>query len=292
MSIPINHHYVSQCQIKNFFNYEEGKIYLYDKLLKNQFESKSTKRVFSEDESNSRVVNKQIDHLSLEKDLKDNYEDFFSKNFEIVNKQVSNPQNELSNIKKALIELTKYGIAGEIRNPIKKKESDNAITNFLFNQILPNADPKLKKEIEDLKSSVEQTKYINAIYYSEFVENVFKSMGGVNCVIYLIKCNHFFILPDRPSISKREKINEYFNPDIKEIAMVGIPLSSKIFLHSESQKHRKYKDTFVELTEQNVSIIEQINFLLYVNAYKQVACQNKGYLANFVSNIEHNKKIM
>lgn len=286
MSIPINHHYVSQCQIRNFFNKGEGKIYLYDKILKNLFERKSTERVFSEDESNTRIRNEQIDHSSLEKDLKDNFEDNFTKNYLEIQKIISNPKDVSPAYKNALIELTKYGIAGEIRNPIKKKESDTAITNVLFNQILPHAAPKLKNELELLKAKVEKTKYINAIEYSEFTKKVYESMGEINCILYIINCDHYFILPDRASITKREKINEYFNPDIKEIAMVGIPLSSKIFLHSESKKLRKYSDRIIELKEKDISVIEQINFSLYVNAYKQVACENKDYLKNFVKNIE------
>ena len=286
MSIPINHHYVSQCQIRNFFNHSEEKIYLYDKILKKPFERKSTKRVFSEDESNTRITNEQIDHLSLEKDLKDNFEDDFTKHFEVISKITSNPKYVTPNLRDAIIWLTKYGIAGEIRIPAKKKESDDVIKDFLFNKLLPSAALEFKNELEELKTQIGKTKYTNTVQYSEFANQVFKSMGGINWILYVIKCDHYFLLPDRPSIAKREKINEYFNPDIKEIAMVGIPLSSKIFLHSESKKLRKFNDKIIELAEQDVSIIEKINHSLYINAQKQVACESKKYLANFIKNLE------
>jgi hypothetical protein len=230
------------------------------------------------------MTNNKLDHSSLEKDLNENFENLFTKQFEIISKIVST-QVITSAFREAAIGLTKYGIAGEIRPPATKKKTDEVIYDALFNKILPLAAPELKQNLENLKAKTEQTKYSNLINYSEFSEKVLKAMGDINCILYVIKCDHYFFLPDRPSITKREKINECFNPDIKEIAMVGIPLSSKIFLHSESRKLRKYEDRIIELTEKNVSVIEQINHSLYSNAHKQVACENKEYFENFIKNI-------
>lgn len=286
MSIPKNHHYVSQCQIGNFFNKTEGKIYLFDKELQNQFPSKSTKRVFSEDFSNSRFTNNKFDHSSLEKDIKDNYEDNFTPYFDEVRRIISNPAAASEKFNRALIGLTKYGIAGEIRNPIEKKRNDSMITDTLFKQILPIAAPQLQKDLLDLKKLTEKTKYINAISYSEFTERVYDAMGGISCILFVIECEHYFILPDRPSITKRERINEYFNPDIEEIAMVGTPLSSKIYLHAESKKLRDYPPKIITIREKDSDKVDQINIALYLRAYKQVACENKSYLNSFISRIE------
>lgn len=289
MSIPKNHHHVSQCQIGNFFNTIEGKIYLYDKALQNPFHRKSTERVFSEDFANSRFTDDELDHSTLEKDLMDNFEDTFTPYFNEVKRVVLNPNEASEEFHKALIGLTKYGIAGEIRNPIKKKNNDTEITDALFKQILPIAAPELQSELLALKERTEKTKYTNALRYSEFTEKVFEAMRGVSCSLFVIECEHYFILPDRPSITKRERINEYFYPDIKEIAMVGIPLSSKIYLHSESKKLRNYTPKIFTISEKNSAAIDQINLSLYLRAYKQVACESKDYLQSFINRVENLK---
>lgn len=290
MSIPKNHHHVSQCQIGNFFNLNEGKIYLYDKALKKPFHRKSTERVFSEDFANSRLTNNEIDHSTLEKDLKDNYEDTFTPYFNEVKRVVLNLNEASEEFHKALIGLTKHGIAGEIRNPIKKKNDDTFITDVLFKEIMPITTPELQSDLLNLKERIEKTKYINALLYSEFTEKVFEAMGGISCSLFVIECEHYFLLPDRSSITKRERINEHFNPDIKEIAMVGIPLSSKIYLHSESKKIRDYTPKIIVFREKDCANIDQINLSLYLRAYKQVACENKDYLESFVNRVEPLKR--
>ncbi|MDD3875289.1 MAG: hypothetical protein PHT69_01575 [Bacteroidales bacterium] len=247
---------------------------------------KSTRRVFSEFDSNTRIHNGELDSVTLENDLKNNFEDCFNKNFEIVTQLVDNPEDANPDYKNALIELTKYGILSVIRPPIKKKEIKDILTNFLFNEILPNAAPSLKAELEEYKKVTEQTKYINEFEYSKSVKNIFKLMGNINCVVSVLRCNHFFILPDCSSICKREKINKYFNPDIKNVAMVGIPLGSKIFLHAESEKFHKFNDKVIQLTEKSLSLIEEINYYLFVNSYKQIACENKQYLIDFINKID------
>jgi len=284
-NIPLNHHYVSQCQIKNFFNKEKGFIYLYDKILKNHFKKSTTKAVFSEKEGNSRFYNGEIDHSSLEKDLKDNFEDLYNFCLSCVIKLIQNPENPPSIFRKALLYLVRYGIAGEIRRPQEKFDSDSSIKKVLFEEFMPNAAPELKESLMKLKERTANSKYINSLFYSEFANTVLKAMGELSFVIYFIQGNNYFILPDRPSISKRMKINEYFNPDIKEIAMVGIPLSSKIFLHAESQKIRKLPDQIIYINEENHSILNKINIALYKYADKQVACENESYLKDFIEKI-------
>jgi len=286
MSIPKNHHYVSQCHIKNFFNNSEKKIYLYDKEKKNIFERKSTKRVFSEYESNSKITDNKVDHESLELDLKEHFEDNFVELYKTIIEYISNSKSITPKLKDAIIEFAKYGVISEIRTPFMKSQADEAIKNSLFNQILPYSANPLKEQLEELKVMLQKTKYSNSLKYSDFSERVIEKMGDINFIIYVIKTNDFFILPDCASITWRARINEYFNPDIKEISMVGIPLSSKVFLHVESKKLRKFKTGIIELNENNVSAIRTINFSLYKNANKQVACENKSYLTNLIEIIE------
>ena len=279
MSVPKNHHYVSQCQIKKFFNKEEGKVYVYNKETKRIQYRRSSEKLYSEDESNSRFINNKIDHQTLEDDLNKHFEHDFNKHFQMLEEAI-NIKSFTPEFKDAVSFFTKYGIAGYIRPPSKKSELDNKLKSSLLKVYGETSNEG--KHILDLFS---QTKHSNKIIYSEFSEKVYSAMGDVNAVLYSIVSDDFFLLPDLPSITKREKINEYFNPDVKEIAMVGIPLSSKIFLNAESSKYRKYNDRISYLSAKRTSVINRINYSLYLHAHKEVACENKKYLENFIQNI-------
>jgi hypothetical protein len=242
--------------------------------------------VFSEDFSNSRVINGQIDHASLEMDLK-KYEDYFQQHFETVKKYIQN-SDDLSDEKYtiAFLELIKYGIASETRHPFIKKNMDNQIDEVFFERILPYAAPELKADLEQQQKIRTLTKYSNLIEYTEFAERVLERMGELCMIVYVIKTDDYFILPDRYSLVIRERINEYFNPDIKEIAFVATPLSSKIFLTASSKKFLNGSNTVVEVTEGNRNIVYDINKDLYRWALKQVACEDKTYLSNLVNRIK------
>ena len=154
MSNPINHHYVSQCQIRNFFNNADGKIYLYDKEIYNNFNTRSTKRIFSEDHLNSRLRDGKIDTSTLESNLNNSVEKMFSKCYDLLAHAIEKGVIP-SNIQEIVIGLLKYGIAGEIRTPYHKKETDNAISN-VFNTILDSATPDLKKSYYDEFAEIHQ----------------------------------------------------------------------------------------------------------------------------------------
>jgi hypothetical protein len=133
-NVPLNHHYVSQCQIKNFFNVSEGKIFLYDKEIENFYFQKSTKRVFSEEISNSRLIENEIDHKSLELDLKLNFEDSFISSINIILTSLEKEDYSNPDFDKALINLTRLAVIGEIRLSRSKKKSVQMILTA-FNAI-------------------------------------------------------------------------------------------------------------------------------------------------------------
>lgn len=292
MSIPINHHYVSRCQSDNFFDDTNGQIFVLNKETNKITRKRSTKRLFSEDYSNSTTRDDLgVDSESLEKDLKDNYEDYYYSNVEILKRAMEDSENPPLDFRRALDNLTEFGIIGEIRNPNNKRISDESISNVLFGQILPNAAPELRKQLEELKERLAKTKYSNSIKYSEFAHNVFKLMGGIRIRLYQILSDKYFLLPDVSSIRARAKINEYFNPDITEIAMVGIPLSSKLFLHAQSIKIGQLTDSYLKIrTDVFPNEVERINYGLYTGSYKEIACENRVYLERFRDNLDIIKK--
>ena len=82
MSTPINHHHVSQCHSRLFFNEQDKKIYYYDKEL-DKFDYKlTTKSLFSENYANTKLENDEFDHKSVEDELNQ----YFEKDFESMQK--------------------------------------------------------------------------------------------------------------------------------------------------------------------------------------------------------------
>ncbi len=288
MSEPVNHHYVSQCQSKRFFNFADKKIYVLNKTDLSIRPKQSTKTLFSEDDSNTRTNDDlSTNRRFLEDDLKNVFEDRYDHHLSIVQNLVSNPSQPPENFRDSLIAFVKFGSIGEIRHPLYKKGTDDIIAEPLFNQILPNAAPELKASLLELKDRLSRTKYSNSIQYSQHADQLFHLMGNVTCLIYSIDCSKYFLLPDISAIRARAKINTYFNPDITEIAMIGMPLTSKLFMHSQSVKLGTILDGIMPVNEEEFpGEIERINYGLYDNAYREVACEDHEYLQRFRDNLE------
>ena len=126
MSTPKNHHYVSQCHQKEFFNDSTGLIYVYDKELNNHYSKQTSKSLFSEDQLNTRESNGNLDQSTLETELKLLFEDEFS----IHTRQVEGflkSQDEMQKSYESMCWLTMLGILGEIRHPYFKKNLDKIL---------------------------------------------------------------------------------------------------------------------------------------------------------------------
>lgn len=283
MSTPRNHHFVSQIHIKNFFNVNEGKIYLYDKIKNNYFSKTTTKSVFSEKDLNSIYENGIFDHETLEKDLNEHFENDFPKHLEtiqnfLINEKFSKKVND------ALIFFVKYGIIGEIRNPRHKKNAEDTIYNA-FSKMYDWFDENLKNEFDEAFAYKKETKYLNAIQYSKFADEILQLMGDLVFVIEIPENdNDYFLLPDFCAANRREKINEYFNPDIKEIAYVGFPLTSKIYIHFYSTKIKN------QIPESGIyrldsSIVHKLNEMNYQYCESKVACESESYLKKFIKKV-------
>jgi hypothetical protein len=95
--------------------------------------------------------------------------------------------------------------------------------------------------------------------------------------------NEYFFITDFGCANSREKINEYFNPDVKEIAYIGIPLTSKIYLTFHSEKLFKNQEILdskiVYGSTELISIYNKTNLDF---CESKVACESKEYLENFI----------
>jgi len=283
MSKPKNHHFVSQVHIKKFFNTIDKKIYIYDKILNNFYFKKTTKSLFSEENLNTKFDNGVKDFESLEKDLNTFFEKDFTTHYLTIKKFIEE-QEFSKKINDSLIYFAKYGAIGEVRNPKEKQSTENAIFKA-FTEIAKNATPELKNDIEEAFSYKKESKYINSIQYSEFANEIIDLMGDL---IFRIEIPHkkddYFLLPDFCAANVRERINEYFNPDLKEIAYIGLPLSSKIYIHFYSSKIKniKIKSDMIFIDSSRVYNLNKVN-LEYSES--KVACESEDYLNEFIKNV-------
>jgi hypothetical protein len=281
MSVPKNHHIISKVHTKNFFNKNEGKIYVYDKFKKNIYFKTTLKSLFSEQYSNSRFYNGKIDNETLEKELNDFFEKDFAKNVSIVQHFISNKNQNEENIK-ALLYFVKYGIIAEMRTSKHKKEVDEAIFGPLKGLSEMFA-PELKADFEKSLEFQNHVKYSNLTSYLKIADEVLEKMGDLRYEILVANEFNYFFIPDFGAATQRDKINVYFNPDIKEIAYVGLALTSKIFINFFSTKLYKNKplpsSTIIHCDFNAVEYYNRLN-LRYCQCL--VASENEEYLKEFV----------
>lgn len=285
MSTPRNHH-VSICQIQNFWNSNKNNVWLYDKEMKNFFSKETPKSIFSERDSNSRMGNGNIDHLTLELELRDQFETPFTPSYKRLESFLLGIDKNNKKLNDDLNTLLRYGIAGLLRPPSKKKGTDDALKNVFFSVLYNLSSEEHKSQFDELKQTVFGSKYSNTLNYTDFVNAVLERMGEVFFEVYFIQSDdHFFLLSDKPSYGRREKINKYFNPDLEDYAKIGIPLSSKIFLHAESKKLRDNRDKVFIINESNIDFLHKLNSNIIDLADKFVACESEAYLRNFIKNV-------
>jgi hypothetical protein len=285
MSKPKNHHFVSQVHLKNFFNTKEKKIYVFDKIKNNLYSKTTTKTLFSELFSNSIYSNGEIDHETLENDLNVFFEKDFAQNTKVIEDFIE--QKQLTGqVEIALAYFAKYGVIGNMRTPRDKKSMDDTLFNA-FKQISEVATDDLKAEIEETFGYKSNVPYhsSNIGKYSDIAHSILELMGNLIFEIRIIPKNEedFFLIPDFSAATVRAKINEYFNPDIKEIAYIGIPLTSKIYLHFHSEKlfnvKEKPNSTMGYCSSKEVAFYNKANLDFSQN---KVACENESYLKRFI----------
>ncbi|GGG51902.1 DUF4238 domain-containing protein [Bizionia arctica] len=283
MNKPINHHFVSQVHIKKFFNYKESRIYVYDKIMDNFYYKKTTKSLFSEKNLNTKIDKGLKDFESLENDLNQYFEKDFSTHYITIKKFIKSP-NYSKAVNNSLMYFAKYGAIGEIRNPRHKQSVEDTIFKA-FTELSKNGTEELKKEILEVFSYKKEIKYINSVQYSKFADKIINLMGDIIFRIEIpLEKEDYFLLPDFCSANVREKINTYFNPDIKEIAYIGLPLSSKIYIHFYYSKIKniKLKSNIVLIDSAKVFELNKNNFNY---CESKVACQSDYYLNKFIKNV-------
>lgn len=295
MSDPKNHHYVPQCLIKQFKN-KSDKYSLYDKNRNNFYTTLSSKSTFSEIGLNTILdENGNKNNSYIEKQLNDNFENEFAKNYKIVKDLViefeHHPIEKFENVEfiNALYYLLKLGLIGDFRNPNRLKSTDEAI-NGMFKDIYPISSEDLKNEIDDLRYERELTKYNSHSDFVELANGIIKNMGEHVLTVYIAPESEYFILPDCQSSYFRKVLEDdvLYNGMVLEstcnvICWLGYPIDSKTFITIESIKKSKRKTNSILRIDSEFMFI--INLKLFNSAYKDILCEDEIYLKSFIENI-------
>ncbi|WP_431609330.1 DUF4238 domain-containing protein [Chryseobacterium sp. 'Rf worker isolate 10'] len=281
MSIPKNHHYISQAHIKNFFNKEKNEIYLFDKTQNRHFKRNSAKSIFSEKNLNTkRAKYDEYDYSTIEEELNQNFEKDFPGCVEIVKKLIKTNKLD-SDTQEALLYLAGYGLIAELRTPSRKRETDNALKNGM-KIIMEMGTPELQSTFERHFDFNDEVKYSNSLNYVEFVHKVINAMGDLIFSVEIPENeNDYFILPDFGAATMRDRINNYFNPDAKDIVYIGLPLTSKLYIHFCSSKLRILpKPPGIHyVSGEQVYLLNKAN---YDYSRQIIACEDEYYLQDFV----------
>jgi hypothetical protein len=281
MSIPKNHHHVSQCHIRYFKNNETGKYCLYNKEL-DIFEKPkpSEESIFSEDYGNTRFKDGELDHKGLEDELNIRFETDFVQHADKIIEAVSNSTYEIDSLKASLQYLLLYAVISDMRHPSFKKGADDRVNDLMskaLNHIFYlETGEKSDFKISDFEKS--KTKYSNLLDYNDIAEERLQSMGNLSIDVVVAGANDEFILPDTGCYLKRARINNYINKDIQEIAVIGLPLTYKIFILATSVKLEGVKEGVFVVKNIPSLLVEDANRELYINGIKKVLARNKNVL--------------
>jgi hypothetical protein len=283
MSTPVNHHYVSQCQSRQFFNDLEKKIYMYDKQLDNFYPKPTTRSLFSEDYANSKVINGKIDHLQMETELKVLIEDDYPKHLKVVEEFLSDlsdlSHNRIEKVYWSMNFLALIGIIGEYRNPIYKAAIDrtmNKVEEDMFNVLKHNLGVELPRPVKK-----PLTNYENRAGYMDIAFKILERMDPITFSIYFIRSPiHHFLLPDTSCYQLRSK------GDIGELMQLGIPVSDKIFLLGTSGRIEREQTQIMFIDDHNYDEVLDINRSLANFAYKGVACSDMQYLKQTIRDLK------
>lgn len=282
MSIPRNHHYISQVHIKKFFN-ESNETYLYSKSTKLFQTKNSSKRIFSEKDLNTKYNDGINDYTTVEQQLNQFYENDFEYYYNSLLRLITEKNVDIE-IQKAIIYLARYGAIANFRNPTYKNNLESTFLTAL-KPAMDNASTDLKNSFYNFFNDRGDSKYLGGDDYLQLGNEIISKMGLLYFIIEIPEDeNDYFILPDFGASIQRKKINTYINPNIEEIAYIGLPLSNKIYLHIYSEKHPENISSsgIKKLTSEQVHLTNKNNLLL---AYDVVACGNKQYLETLISRI-------
>lgn len=286
MTIPRNHHFVSQVLIKKFLG-KNKMLYTYSKKDKCIIEKLYHRFDFAKKDLNSVLDdNNKVDHKSIEDNLNKRFESGFNEHYELLLKGLKD--NDHGNLEASIKYIVKMGIIGDMRTPENILETKYSILNDL-GQIISHFSDDLSIGFKTYVEKNSAYKNINSVNYNEICDKVTELMGEtIYSICYAPEDNYFF-LPDNSSVqirSKRETIRKLPNGktginNITPITTIIIPVNSHILIIAESLEiSPRSKNTLNQLSKEDLILF---NNLFIKHSRDKVICSNKEYLTNFIN---------
>lgn len=269
MSKPVNHHFVSQCHLREFFDFDSKRIYLYDKIRSNLYRKNGTRYIFSMDYLNNRLINDEVDQESMELELRVMFEDNFSKHLQSV-KRIYNDHSLVGDAYNDLNYLALMALVGEYRNPEYKQGLDGVFDSM--DEQLKIRGGKISK-----KTKNELIPYSNQKGYIDVAFLMLEKMDPITFAIVSIKSDDHFIIPDTSGFLVRS------NFDTGQVVQFGLPVSDKLFILGRSAVMGLYPTTLVEINDNNDDLVFKINSDLINYSYQTVACKDEIFLRDTIS---------
>ncbi|MEX2565042.1 MAG: hypothetical protein WD431_03795 [Cyclobacteriaceae bacterium] len=170
-----------QCHSRYFFNDQRKAIFCYDKVFDNFYPKLTTKSLFSEDFSNTRVHNDDLDHQTLETELNLYFENDFEKHVDNILELVANPTKMDAKKHESFYYIARYALISDTRFPFNKKKMDDAIASMIKEtayKVRLLGDEEQAKAIEKSVEN-ERTKYSNLINYTQIAAIRLERMGSI-----------------------------------------------------------------------------------------------------------------
>jgi hypothetical protein len=285
MSIPHNHHYVSQVLIKKFLNTDK-RVSIFSKT-KNNIETKTLQRKdFAERDLNSIISDENtVDHKSIEDNLNENFERDFNKHYDSLFLSIEN--NNLDLFIESIKFLIKLGIIGDMRTREHQLEDQQAILGGIGSLYEMFSDD-LKAEYSSFINRNSTVKNKLPVNYSELTNGILEIIGDACYCVFKASKNHHFLLPDNTSIIHRSKID----PDIETedgktfvslampITMIIYPINNKTIIVVKSKKMEGEDLSGVFQLSEKTTI--DYNILLIKNSRDKVICGDENYLKDFI----------
>jgi hypothetical protein len=290
MSVPRNHHFVSQVLIRKFLGTNEM-LYTYSKKSKSIDEKPYERFDFAERDLNSTLnENGEIDHKSVEDNLNKYFESGFNKHYDLIIEGFKN--DDYSNFETSVKFLIRMGVIGDMRTREHQQEIDQALFGAL-DTIMENATEELKSGYNNFieKNSIVKNK--SAIDYDELCNEIIDSMGEIIYSVFIVPKDNYFFLPDNSSVVFRSKLEPdtklddgtiLINPS-RPISTVVFPINSLILIVAQSSKISSQKESGVFQLSKDALI--EYNKLFINKSRDKVISLNKDYLTNFIN--EHIK---
>lgn len=259
MSVPRKHHYIPQVHIKKFES--ENGYFVYHKDLDKVVSKKSTNDIFVVKDLNTSLdEDGRVNHSILERQLELKWDSKFKHYFEIIDswikESIANNRYAEFNIDESLKFFFEYTLIGYHRAQKQDTSFNNSVLDPIlgFEEIIPDLNEldtsDLEMPAEDIDLGLNFMK--DFIYMAtgqvkdmkdklKFPAPVASDLSmflpeNLTCDFILTE-NQPFYLPDTTGvIIKSKEVFLHKNITLNKIAMLGVPISSNIFLRIKNQE--------------------------------------------------------